>query len=215
MALDGSYLHDRASQLDATDASMDEVTTVSNGLDRGRVYMEEQAILLRHDNNGVNVEIQSTEQSIIVHEQSQPPWVPSPRRLGSSMRRRRGFLPPLARAEEDSLAPFGIVEEAHGHMKRKVRRTIRRFFMNGQTYYRGHHIVTGTQLAAFFGQATVQRVWNPAREAQRIEQQQRRQRHRRYWQALAGAHLRFAPAPTASHQVTPPKKMGNKTFNAQ
>ena len=41
MALDGSNLHDRASQLDATDASMDEVATVSNGLDRGRVYMEE------------------------------------------------------------------------------------------------------------------------------------------------------------------------------
>ena len=59
MALDGSYLHDRGSQLDATDASMDEVATVSNGLDRGRVYMEEQAILLRHDNNCVNVEIQS------------------------------------------------------------------------------------------------------------------------------------------------------------
>ena len=34
-----------------------------------------------HDNNGVNVEIPSAEQSIIVHEQSQPPWVPSPRRL--------------------------------------------------------------------------------------------------------------------------------------
>ena len=67
MALDGSYLHDRASQLDATDASMDEVATVSNGLDRGRVYMEEQAILLRHDNNGVNVEIPSASQSIIVH----------------------------------------------------------------------------------------------------------------------------------------------------
>ena len=26
---------------------------------RGRVYMEEQATLLRHDNNGVNVEIPS------------------------------------------------------------------------------------------------------------------------------------------------------------
>ena len=31
--------------------------------------MEEQAILPRHDNNGVNVEIPSAEQSIIVHEQ--------------------------------------------------------------------------------------------------------------------------------------------------
>ena len=133
-------------------------------------------------------------------------------------------VPPLARAEEDSLAPFGIGEEAHGHKKRKVRRTIRRFFMDGQTYYRGHHVVTGTQLAAFFGQATVQRVWNPAREAQQIEQQQRRQRHRRYWQALAAdiyefrdgeVHLRFAPAVTASHQVTHPKKTGYMTFNAQ
>ena len=133
-------------------------------------------------------------------------------------------VPPLARAEEDSLAPFGIGEEAHGHMKRKVRRTVRRFFLNGQTYYRGHHFVTGAQLAAFFGQATVQRVWNPAREAQRIEQQQRRQRHRRYWQALAGdiyefrdgeAHLCFAPAVTASHQETLPKKTGYMTFNAQ
>ena len=54
-------------------------------------------------------------------------------------------------------------------MKRKVRRTIRRFFLDGQTYYRGHHIVTGMQLAAFFGQATIQRVWNPARETRRIE----------------------------------------------
>ena len=61
---------------------MDEVATVSNGLDRGRVYVEEQAILLRHGNTGVNVEISSAEQSIIVHEQSQPPWVPSRRRLG-------------------------------------------------------------------------------------------------------------------------------------
>ena len=99
-------------------------------------------------------------------------------------------------------------------MKRKVRRTVRRFFMDGQTYYRGHHIVTGTQLAAFFGQATVQRVWNLAREAQRIE----------HWQALAGdiykfrdgeAHLRFARAVTASHQATHPKKTGYMTFNAQ
>ena len=65
-------------------------------------------------------------------------------------------------------------------MKRKVRRTIRRFLLDGQAYYRGHHIVTGTQLAAFFGQATVQRVWNPARETRRIEQQQRRQQRRRY-----------------------------------
>ena len=40
MALDGSYLHDDASHLDATDASMDEVATVSDGLDRGRVHME-------------------------------------------------------------------------------------------------------------------------------------------------------------------------------
>ena len=62
---------------------------------------------------------------------------------------------PLARAEEDSLALFGVGEEAHGHMKSKVRRTILSFFMNGQTYCRGHLIVTGTQLAAFFGQATV------------------------------------------------------------
>ena len=30
MALDGSCPHDRASQLDATDASLDEVATVSN-----------------------------------------------------------------------------------------------------------------------------------------------------------------------------------------
>ena len=37
-------------------------------------------------------------------------------------------------------------------MKRKVRRTIRRYFMDGQTFYRDHHIITGTQLAAFFGQ---------------------------------------------------------------
>ena len=71
---------------------------------------------------------------------------------------------------------------------------------------------------------TTSSVWNPAREARRIEQQQRRQRHRRYWQALAGdiyefrdgeAHLRFAPAVPASHQVTPPKKTGYMTFNAQ
>ena len=60
MALDGSYLHDHASQLYATDASVDEVATVSNGLDRGRVYVEAQATLLRHDNNGVNVEIPSS-----------------------------------------------------------------------------------------------------------------------------------------------------------
>ena len=186
---DGSYLHDRASQMDVTDASMDEVATVSNGFDRGRVYMEEQTILLRHDNNGVNVGIPSAEQSIIVHEQGQPPWVPSPRRLGLCSYKdteAQARVLPLARAEEDSLTSFGIGGEAHGHMKRKVRRTIRRFFMNGQTYHRSHHIVTGTQLAAFFGQASVQRVWIPAREAQRIEKQQRRKRHRRYWQALAG-----------------------------
>ena len=54
-------------------------------------------------------------------------------------------------------------------MKRKVRRTIRCFFLDGQAYYRGHHIVTDTQLAAFFGQATIQRVWNPARETRQIE----------------------------------------------
>ena len=213
MALDGSYPHDRASQLDATDASMDEVATVSNGLDRGRVQVEEQAILLRHDNSGVNVEIPSAEQSITVHEQSQPPWVPSPRRP-----RRPGLcsykdneaearVPPLARAEEDSLAPFGIGEEAHGHMKRKVRRTFRRFFMDGQTYYRGHHIVTGTQLAAVFGQAAVQITWNPAREAQRIEQQQRRQRHRRYWQTLSRDiyEFRMERPICASHLLLQPR----------
>ena len=52
---------------------------VSNGSDRGRVYMEEQATLLQHGDNGANVEIPNSEQSIIVHEQSQPPWVPSPK----------------------------------------------------------------------------------------------------------------------------------------
>ena len=35
---------------------------------------------------------------------------------------------PLAPAEEYSPAPSGIGEEVRGHMKRKVRRTIRRFF---------------------------------------------------------------------------------------
>ena len=50
-------------------------------VDRGRVYMEEQATLLRHDNNGVNVEIPSAEQSITVHEQSQLPWVPKSRNM--------------------------------------------------------------------------------------------------------------------------------------
>ena len=108
------------------------------------------------------------EQYIIVHEQNQPPWVPNPRRLGLCSykdKEAEARVPPLPMAEEDSLAPFGIGE---GSARRKVRRTIRRFFMSGQTYY-----------------PTVQRVWNPAREAQRIEQQQRRQRHRRYWQALA------------------------------
>ena len=40
-------------------------------------------------------------------------------------------------------------------MKSEVRRTILRFFINEQTYCRGHYIVTGTQLAAFFGQVTV------------------------------------------------------------
>ena len=64
-------------------------------------------------------------------------------------------VPLLTGAEEDSLAPFGVSEEAHGHMKSKVRRTILRFFMNGQTHCRGNYIVTGTQLAAFFGQATI------------------------------------------------------------
>ena len=64
-------------------------------------------------------------------------------------------VPPHARAEEDSLTSCGVGEEAHGHMKSKVRRTILRFFMNGQTYCHGQYIVTGTQLAAFFGQATV------------------------------------------------------------
>ena len=39
-------------------------------------------------------------------------------------------------------------------MKRKVRRTVRRFFMDGQTCHRGHHIITGTQLAAFYGQTS-------------------------------------------------------------
>ena len=174
---------DHASQLDATDASMDEVFCVSNGSDRGRVYMEEQATLLQHGDNGVNVEIPNAEHSIIVHEQSQPPWVPSPRRhevcsyIDSEAEAR---VPPLAPPEEDSLAPFEIGEEVRGHMKCKVRRTPRRYFLDGQTYCRGHHIVTGTQLAAFFGQATVQRVWNSAKEARRIEQQQRRQQHRRY-----------------------------------
>ena len=177
------------------------------------------------DVHGTTVE--SAEQYIIiVHEQSQPPRVRSPRRLGLCSytdNKAEARVPPLTRAEEDSLAPIGIGEEVHGHMKRKVRRTIRRFLMDGQTHDRGHHIVTGTQLAAFFGQATVQRVWNPATEA-RIEQQQRRQRHHRYWQTLAGdiyefrdgeAHLRFAPAHPASHQATPPKKTGHMTFNAQ
>ena len=92
---------------------MDEVATVSNGLDRGRVYMEEQATLLRHDNNGVNAEIPSAEQSIIVHEQSQPPSVPSPRRLelcSYTDNEAEARVPPLARAEEDCLAPFAIEE---------------------------------------------------------------------------------------------------------
>ena len=152
MALAGSYLHDHASQLDVTDASMDEVDTVSNGSDRGRVYMEEQATLLQHGDNGANVEIPNAEQSIIVHEQSQPPWVPSPRRhevCSYTDNEAEARVPPLAPAEEDSLAPSGIGEEVRGHMKRKVRRTIRRFFLDGQAYYRGHRIVTGTQLAAF------------------------------------------------------------------
>ena len=95
MALDGSYLHDHTSQLDATDAS------------------------IRHDNSCVNVEIPSAEQSIIVHEQSQPPWFPSPNRLGLCSYKdneAEARVPPLARAEEDSLAPFGIGEKAHGHM---------------------------------------------------------------------------------------------------
>ena len=116
MALDGSYLQDRASQLDATDASMDEVAAVSNGLDRGRVFMEEQAILLRHDNNGMFVEIPSAEQSKIVH-QSQPRWVPSPRRLGLCSYKdneAEASVPPLARAEEDSLAPFAIGRKRTG-----------------------------------------------------------------------------------------------------
>ena len=176
--------------------------------------------LRRHDNNGVNAEIQDAGQSIIIHEQSQPPWVPSPRRLEAHRcedNEAEVRVPPLARVEEDSLAPFGIGEG-------QVRRTIRCFFMNGKTCYRGHKIVTGTQLAAFFGQATVQRVWNRARETRRTEQQQRRQQRRRYWQALAGdiyefrggeAHLLFAPAAAASHQVSPPKKTGYMTFNAQ
>ena len=151
MALDGSYLHDDASQLDAIDASMDEVATVSSGLDRGRVCMEEQATLLRHDKKWRERRDPSAEQSIIVHEQS-PPWVPSPTRLESCSytdNEAEARVPPLARTEEDSLAPFGIGEEVRGHMKRKVRRTFRRFFMDGQTYHRGHHIVTVTQLAAF------------------------------------------------------------------
>ena len=38
-------------------------------------------------------------------------------------------------------------------MKRKARRPICRFLMNGQTYYRGRHLITGTQLAASLGQA--------------------------------------------------------------
>ena len=110
-----------------------------------------------------NVEIPNAEQSIIVHEQSQPPWVPSPRRhevCSYTDNEAEARVPPLAPAEEDSLAPSRIGEEVRRHMKRKVRRTIRSFFLDGQAYYRGHHIVTGTQLAAFFGQATVQRVWN-------------------------------------------------------
>ena len=170
MALAGSNLHDHASQLDVTDASIDEVDTVSNGSDRGRVYMEEQATRLQHGDNGANVAIPNAEQSIIVHEQSQPPWVPSPRRhevCSYTDNEAEARVPPLAPAEEDSLVPSGIGEEVRGHMKRKVRRTIRRFFLDGQAYYRGHHIVTGTQLAAFFGQATVQRVWNPARGGRR------------------------------------------------
>ena len=113
----------------------------TKGLDRGRVYMEEQATLPRHDNNGVNVEIPSAEQSIIVYEQS---WGAS----NYAATRRRGFLRSPGR-RRTLWRPSGSVEEIHGHMKRKVRRTIRRFFMDGQTYYRGHHIVTGTQLAAF------------------------------------------------------------------
>ena len=73
MALAGSYLHDHASQLDVTDASMDEVDTVSSGSDRGRVHMEERATRPQHGDNGANFEIPNAEQSIIVHEQSQPP----------------------------------------------------------------------------------------------------------------------------------------------
>ena len=95
---------------------------------------------------------------MFVHEQSQPPWVPSPRRLESCSYKDNEAevrVTLLTRAEEDSLAPFGVGEEAHGHMKSKVRRTILRFFMNGQTYCGGHYIVTGAQLAAFFGQASV------------------------------------------------------------
>ena len=215
MALAGSYLHDHASQLDVADASMDEVDTVSNGSDRGRVNMQEQATLPQHGDNGANVGAESAA------------WVPSPRRhevCSFSDNEAEARVPPLALAEEDSLAPSGIGEEVRGHMKRNVRRTIRRFFLDGQTYHRGHHIVTGTQLVVFFGQATVQRVRNPAREARRIEQQQRRQQRRRYWQTLAGdihefrdgeAHLRSAPAVPASHQVSPPKRTGYMTFNAQ
>ena len=227
MALAGNYLHDHASQLDLTDASMDEVDTVSNGPDRGRDYMEEQATLLQHGNTGANVEIPKAEQSITVHEQSQSLWVRIPKRhaVCSYTDNEAGArVPPLAPAGEDSLALSRIGEEARGHMKRKVRRTIRRFCLDGQTHYRGHHIVTGTQLAAFIGQATVQRVWNPTREARRIEQQQRRPQCHWYWQTLAGdicefrdgeVHLRPATAAPTSHQVTPPKKTGYMTFNAQ
>ena len=46
---------------------------------------------------------------MFVHEQSQPPWVPSPRRLELCSYKDNEAevrVPLLARAEEDSLAPF-------------------------------------------------------------------------------------------------------------
>ena len=89
MALDGSYQHDHASQLDATDASMDEVATVSNGLDRGRVHVEEQATFLRHDNDGVNVEIPSSP-SLSMNRVSRPgSQVPSASNYAATQTMRR------------------------------------------------------------------------------------------------------------------------------
>ena len=194
MALAGSYLHDHASAV-GCDRCINGRSGIpfSNSSDRGRVYMEEQADPATARRQMARMWRSRVPSSpSIVHEQSQPPWVPSPRRHEvCSLYRQRGV-----RRRGSSACPGGgglsgpfwdWRGSTRAHEKRKVRRTIRRFFF-GRTdvLSRPPHCHWYAAGRLFRSGHCPREVWNPARETRRIVQQQRRQQRRRYWQTFAG-----------------------------